>query len=840
MPFANGGLFCAEEGVAFIRLQKMNVMSNKGRPFSNSGHWIWSSEGCSLRRTDGSPSAYEVRRFRKSFPVPSDLDELIIHITADSRYVLFLNGIRLGTGPTPGDVRHQYFDTYRIPSPQLIPGRQTLSALVLDYSKVQCDPPRLGAPAAIMTRTGGLAVDVRWARDGSEEICHSDSSWKVAVDRVRRFHPGKRDWFGGFVGHFEHFVAEAETAADWQTTDYDDSGWENAVEMYPAVRIEQMADADSPYGLIPRVTPLLQPGKPLLPKAVFLPGGANPRQEWQAFFFEENPLQMAPDSTETILVEFDREWTGVPLLEWEQGAGAEVRIGYAEALRLPFSCEDAVIFGRGQSTEGVSIGFNDATTGWTFDPRGTFEGFEDIVCTGPSVELWQPLHWRTAKFVQLTIRTGKAPLRLKRFAFAPQHYPLEAAEPFRCSDRDLEEIQEINLHTLRLSMHETFVDCPYYEQLQYIGDSAMNCQVAMMAAGAYPAAEQLLRHFDWSRVPEGWTQSRYPSRIEGIIPSQSLDWIGAAHAYGLQSGDLATLDDIWQGLSTVLNAYRRCCGMSGLPENLPYWNWIDWCPGWKRGVPPGADSGPVLSHCAKFGIALRQGMEIAEWLGDGTSRDNLGKTYSTLRTAARQAFWNGTFFAENRIDPAYGSRLGNAYAILAGFCGESERTDLANVLAGDRLADCSYFGYFFVRQALWEAGHCDWRRELTPWLQMKHLGLTTWAEDTTFWRSLCHGWSSNPAIDVYTRILGVRPLAPGFSRTLVEPAVGMLDSASGGVFTPRGLLKVSWNKTEEKIRLDIPEGIFTTLILDGATPLDLASGVHTLPLTAPSGAALAA
>jgi len=784
-------------------------------------HWIWSSEGASSRRPDASPSAYEVRRFRRSFEAGRSRGPLRLHISADSRYLLYLDGELLGRGPAHGDVRHQFFDTYSL---ELAPGKHCLAVLVLDYSPVQCDPPRLGAPAAVMTRCGGLVCELR--TDG-DVLCRTDAGWKVMVDRARCFQPGKLDWYGGFIGHFEHFATAAEDAPGWELPDYDDRGWEAALELYPAERLAASRDAVSPYGLIERMVPQERHFGPSVPDAVFAPGGEPAEAGWSALLLDEQPLELAAESSHAVLLELDEAWTGFPELAFAGGEGSRIRIGYAEALRLEKSVEDAVIFGREADSSDVAIGFADDSTGWTYDRRGSFEGFEDMVEADGRTWTWTPHHWRTAKFIRLHVETAAEPIRLTGFRFSPCHYPLDGEGTFRCSDERLERVHAVSLHTLRLGIHETFVDCPYYEQLQYIGDSALNAQVAMLVDGAYPLVRQLLHHFDWSRVPEGWTQSRYPSRIEGIIPAQSLDWIAAIHAYGLQSGDLATVGEVLPGALSVLDAYERCRGAAGLPEDLPYWNWIDWCPGWKRGVPPGAEAGPVLSHAAKYGIALRQAAEFCRWLGRDDVADGLEKRHTSLREAVRERFWTGERFRENTVDD-YASRLGNAYAVLAGFHEPEEAPGLAHLLLPGLLPDCSYFGYFFVREALWQLGDCDLNAELQPWFHMLDLGLSTWAEDTVFWRSLCHGWSANPVIDFHTRLLGVRPVEPGFARARFEPATGACARAGGSVATPHGRVSVEWDREAGMLEVGVPEGVE----LETAEGRVLPAGSHRLCLKA--------
>lgn len=203
------------------------------------------------------------------------------------------------------------------------------------------------------------------------------------------------------------------------------------------------------------------------------------------------------------------------------------------------------------------------------------------------------------------------------------------------------------------------------------------------------------------------------------------------------------------------------------------------------------------------------------WLAglERRTTQRLRDRYERLRTNARAAFWNGAFFAENTRDPGYGSRLGNAYAVLAGFPEPAEREGLNALLATDTLADCSFFGYYFVRQALWETGGCDLQRELQPWFEMLNYGLTTWAEDTTYWRSLSHGWSSNPSIDFFTRVLGVTALEPGFRKARIQPAIGHFSSFSGAVATPHGFIRVAWDSATGHLDVEVPPGVNARLEL---------------------------
>jgi hypothetical protein len=187
-------------------------------------HWIWSAEGIHRKPEPGSPSHYEVRYFRRAFDAP-DGAELRAHVTADSRYVLYVNGRLAGRGPAKGDVAHHFYETCDL-GEMLVPGRNVLAAVVLDFSRVECYPPDLGAPASVMAGHGGFLLEgtLRDRAGACLEDLGTNAGWRVAVDRAYRFH-SEGNAFGGFVGYFERYVA-AEAPHGWTTAGFDDSGWD--------------------------------------------------------------------------------------------------------------------------------------------------------------------------------------------------------------------------------------------------------------------------------------------------------------------------------------------------------------------------------------------------------------------------------------------------------------------------------------------------------------------------------------------------------------------------------------------------------------------------------------
>ncbi len=110
-----------------------------------------------------------------------------------------------------------------------------------------------------------------------------------------------------------------------------------------------------------------------------------------------------------------------------------------------------------------------------------------------------------------------------------------------------------------------------------------------------------------------------------------------------------------------------------------------------------------------------------------------------------------------------------------------------------KLAPGSYFWWQAGFRALAMLGAYDrMPRQLGPWHEMVDHGLSTFVEENSYWRSLCHAWSAHPAIEFLTRVLGVSPRTPGFATIDIAPHRCGLGEARGMVCTPRGPIAVHW------------------------------------------------
>lgn len=481
------------------------------------------------------------------------------------------------------------------------------------------------------------------------------------------------------------------------------------------------------------------------------------------------------------------------------------------------------MLGEQQSLENLASHFADEGTGWTFDRRGLMTGWSDRWEPAGGEAEFEPLHWRAFRYVGLKIETGAEAMTLKGLGYKFSAYPYDVKAKFECADPSLEKVWAAGIRTMRLCSHETFEDCPHYEQMQYAGDTMITSHIGMLAAGDYRLSKQALLQFDWSRGPEGLTQSRFPSRLLQVIPSWSLHWITTVRDYGLCSGDLDTVKELEPGMRAVVDWFRRHIDATGLPAKLPYWNITDWCPWWPRGVVPGAADGPTCIISAQWIQALDELAEMSRWLGLDAEAERLNAEGAAARKTLHELFWSeeeGLYF--DRPGGPEVSEYGNGWAVR---CGAGDGATLQRLLArfprDEKLAPGSFFAWHTTWAAMDRMGIYEQMPEfLGPWHESIGFGLDTFVEENSYWRSLCHAWSAHPVLDFHQKILGIKATKPGFAQVQIKPRPCGLAWARGSVCTPRGEITVAWRDAETgfSIRVTGPNNTPIEVILpDGST-----------------------
>jgi len=389
-------------------------------------HWKadWITAGEAPART------YGVFHFRKTFNLPSNPSAFVIHVTADNRYRLYVNGTPVCNGPARGDLYNWYFETVDL-APYLKTGENIIAALVWN----------MGEHAAVAQISNQTAFALQ-GNSSLEELVNTDDSWKVYRDEA--YTPCSLDNMEKtssymVIGPGDH-VKGALYPWGWEKQGYDDSKWRQAVALAkPALA---GYGTDNRWTLVPRNIPLMEERFqpiPVIRKITGIQGAVHSLDS-------AHPLVIPANTTASILFDQTQNTVAYPELIVSGGKNAVITITYAEAL------------------------FKDGKKG----NRNEIEGKEmignyDVFETdGGDKRLFRPLWLRTFRYVQLDITTAGQPLTINDFYGQFTGYPFEEKAKFSSNDPSLQRIWDVGWHTARLCAGETYYDCPYYEQLQYV------------------------------------------------------------------------------------------------------------------------------------------------------------------------------------------------------------------------------------------------------------------------------------------------------------------------------------------------------------------------------------
>jgi hypothetical protein len=731
--------------------------------------WIWVAES--------DPFAYGVYHFRRSFELKARPASFRIHVTADNRYQLFVNGERVAWGPARGDLLHWRYETLDI-ARHLRPGKNALAAVVWNEGEHR-------AIAQHSYRTGFLLQGDTEA----EQVLDTGPGWVGVASRAYRPIPVTAKEVLGYVaiGPCEQFDARSHLWG-WEQPDYDDSAWKPvAIGRHGSPR--DSIDSPTPWFLVPRPIPFMEE-RPERFERVRRAEGIEPPA---GFPGAPVPFEVPARTTARLLLDHGRLTTAYPELVTSGGREARIGIRYAEALWLKGKREK----GHRDRIEGTE-----------------FHGYRDaIIADGGPRRLWRPLFWRTWRYVELTVETADEPLRIKDFRATATGYPFERKARFEAPGEELDRILDVGWRTARLCAHETYMDCPYYEQLQYAGDTRIQALVSIYMSGDARLARNAIEQLDASRTAEGATLSRAPSWLPQYIPPFSLIWIAMVHDYWRYAGDEEFVRRRLPGIRAVLDFFDAYGRPGAGLAHLPWWNFLDWVEDWPRGIAPAEADGSSAPLDLQLAIVLEQAAELEQALGLAELGARRREQAARLRESVRLKYWDARrgLFADTGRRDAF-SQHTNALAVLAGVVrGGQARRLIEAALEQPDLARATIYFRYYLHRAMAEAGLGDQYLEmLGPWRQMLAQGLTTWAErDSPATRSDCHAWGASPNIELFRIVLGIDSAAPGFRRVLIRPHLGSLRRASGAIPHPQGEVSVALEQEDDRLRAEIglPSGV---------------------------------
>jgi hypothetical protein len=529
--------------------------------------------------------------------------------------------------------------------------------------------------------------------------------------------------------------------------------------------------------------------------------------------FPKGPVTIPPNTDATLLLDAGVVLSAYPELIVSGGKGSDIHLAYTEALY-----DSKQLRGnRNEVADRVVLGVHD-----------------EFIPDGGENRTFMPLWWRTWRYVELRVHTVDAPITLLSFRTFYTAYPFTEKGKFASNDPQLEKIREISWRTARLDAHETYMDTAYWEQLQYIGDTRIQALISYAVSGDDRLARQAMLAFDRSRIPEGITQSRYPSSLLQLIPPFSLLYVDMLHDYWMYRSDVDFLKDRLFGTRPVLAWFEQRQRSDGFLGPLPYWNFVDTPPGVEK-FPPVDNEGRSSILTLQFVRALLDAAEMEESFGDPTVAARYRREANAAAKVVYAACWNRDLglLADTPDKNTY-SQHANALAVLTDVIPQKDQAQLMQKIFSEipGMAHASYFFQFYITRALDHAGMGDlYLRTLDPWRHMLEQGLTTTPEYPDPSRSDTHAWSAHPAYDLPTMIAGIRPGSPGFVTVRIEPRLGDLEWVEASMPHPAGMIRVSYRRAGNtmKATIDLPPGINGVMAWKGVH-YDLHPGLQQLTL----------
>ncbi|MDX2432488.1 MAG: alpha-L-rhamnosidase N-terminal domain-containing protein, partial [Bacteroides sp.] len=629
----------------------------------------WSSSW--ITHPDCARTEYGVYMLRKSFNLEVVPDSLVIYVSADNRYRLLVNGSEVAMGPARGSLMHWRYETINIAS-YLKEGENILAAEVYNMGTLRPDAQFSYQTAFILQ--AGAAFDDQLNTPGNWVIQKNAaySPVEVSSEVVKGYYvAGPTDRIDG-----------SKYPWGWENAGFDDSGWAKPAVVAKGVGRGYMHGI--PWMLVPRNIPMMEQ-KPEKDPIIRIAEGI---EAHPGFLSGEQSLSIPPNTSCRILLDQEYLTTTFPQLQISGGKGTELKISYAETLYQ----EDMWKGNRNQVEGKKMIGYYDL-----------------IIPDGGENRLYRTLNTRTYRYVQLEISTDREALIINRLHGIFTAYPFEKKAHVETGVLFLDQVQEIGWRTARLCAAETYMDCPYYEQLQYLGDTRIQALISLYVSGDDRLMRNTLQQADNSRMPDGLTMSRAPSAIPQIIPPFSLYWVDMVHDYHMHRRDDAFVRSFLPGIHAVLGWFERRLGDDNLMGGLEWLNFSDWTTGFMVGSPPGVDLGGSALITLNYAYALDRAADLFEYFEE----PYYAEKYSDLSARLKKAVYNLCFDQDRGLladtpEKANFSMHTNIFGVLTDCIPPTDQSGvIKDVINDTSLVQTTIYYDFYLFEALLKSGLGD-------------------------------------------------------------------------------------------------------------------------------------
>ena len=701
--------------------------------------------------------------FKKNFTVTDKVSSFLVRVSAETRYRLYINGKELSHGPCKGSQFVKYYEELDCKD-ALLNGQNEIKVLVMHISP---QAGKLFTTARPQDRAA-LYFDGTLVTDKGEEKIVSDESFSIS--RANHITYTGRPGTMGSLAPFE-IVEENEG--------------------YEEVELNVLYTPDAERGFY---------------------------NSWgvkEQYMLEKRPVQML-DIEEKTPVEAVREYTdengnyniifdakyyttAMVRYEYKAPKGTKINIVYTEC---PYSKADDGTYYKDMR--------DNADGEFIYGSWEIGDHFDTVIASGGRQE-HDMFFFRTYRFVR--VECSEKPEYFKMYA---ARYTYDFSEDainggtgyFECSENErYKKFWDISQNTLECCTHETFADCPFYEDQQYIGDARFESMYAWALSNDSNMQKKAILDTLGSIQPDGMVASTAPNMWVQVLHIGSIYMIDLMRSYLRFTGDVDFAKSLVGMISLNISYFEKWKTPEGLINPQDGCRFVDWVDEWNRGTPVNGETAPLSIYNLMYASCLKNAAEICDACGYEGLASDYRKLYKDLVEATNKyCFDKEKGLYVDVVGYRNFSQHTGMWAILSdAVTGDDAKKLAKTMMTADGVAKASFSKIYDLLRALDKVGMYDeYAPELlSQWDDMIAKHCTTWCESNSYPRSECHGWSCIPLYEMTAMILGVTPKENGYEKIKIQPHLMGLTYAKGRVPTGYGYVDISWKKDGEKFTLDI-------------------------------------
>lgn len=490
---------------------------------------------------------------------------------------------------------------------------------------------------------------------------------------------------------------------------------------------------------------------------------------------ENSRILIAPREEKTVILEFDKIWSGFIKVEAE--AQGEV---YTELM-----CREIA-----EKTVPEQL---------LFTENQTYRGF----C----------MH--SAGNIKVTIKNRSSHNAALKVSFIKTHYPVAEEADTVTSDAELNEVLKTCKHTLRICRQTHHLDSPRHcEPLACTGDYYIEALMTPFAFGDMRLAE-----FDLIRT--AIMLERENGRL--FHTTYSLIWVKMLYDVYLFTGNDGLLKTCKNALQLLLRRFETYLGKNGLVETPPDYMFVDWIyiDGLSMHHPPKA-LGQSCLNMFYFG-ALESATDIFLAIGDRQAAKSCSQKKEALRMAINSLLFDagrGCYFEglntptqpeligkwmPQNVEKRYYLKHSNILAAYFGVCDEDTGRRLIDRVMADEIAgDCQPYFMHYLLEAVCRLGLREkytlqiCRRWQAP-VRNCNKGLVEGfvAPEPTYQFDHSHAWGGTPLYSLPKAMLGLTIQKPGMGEIEIRPSLLGFNYAKVELLTQYGKVVCEMTKGEK-------------------------------------------